>query len=76
MEAGDEELNMHKRALDIARRLAPLSAGGLKRFSPSLFKRPSSGNVPSAKRPSFRGRRLFVAPALGSPAPPPLTKPF
>ena len=60
MEAVDEELSMHKRASDIARRLAPLTSGAFKRANPSPFKRPFSGSFPSAKRfaPS-RSRHSF-----------------
>ena len=61
MEAVDEELSMHKRASDIAPRLAPLTSGGaFKRANPSPFKRPFSGSFPSAKRfARSRGRRSF-----------------
>ena len=57
MEAVDQELSMHKRASDIARRLAPLTSVAFKRGNPSPFKRPFSRASPSAKRfaPS-RGR--------------------
>ena len=59
-EAVDQELSMHKRASDIARRVAPLSSGALKRGVPSPFKRPVSGNAPAAKRfAATRSRRSF-----------------
>ena len=58
MEVVDDELAMHKRASDIARRVAPLSASN--RGAPSPFKRPSSGRAPPAKRFTFsRGSRSF-----------------
>ena len=57
MEVVDEELVMHKRASDIARKVAPLSAS---RGTPSPFKRPFSGRASPAKRfASSRGSRSF-----------------
>ena len=50
MEALVQELSMHKRASDFARRLAPLTSGAFKRGNPLPFKRPFSGGSPSAIR--------------------------
>ena len=58
MEVVDDELAMHKRASDIAHRVAPLSTSN--RGAPSPFKCPSSGRAPPAKRFAFsRGSRSF-----------------
>ena len=89
MEAVDQELTIHKRASDIARRLAPLTSYASKRGNLSPFKRPFSGGFPSAKRfaPSrgrqsfrgFRGSRFSRArsshPSQSFPPPPPPPSP-
>ena len=65
---------MHKRASDIARRLAPLTSVAFKRGNPSPFKRSAGSGVPPPRSVSLRPAVAdpFVAPVVAFGAPVPL----